>query len=104
MFRHLCGRENVGTVVARSNEDRKEFEQMNHGRIEMGRTEPPSDEQEFTGVDEAEQLRIDVRELQDKYVRTLADFDNYRKRLEREREEIGALEKRDVLLGLVEIA
>lgn len=40
------------------------------------------------GEIELETLRREVAELRDRSVRTLADFDNYRKRAEREREEL----------------
>jgi molecular chaperone GrpE len=53
-------------------------------------------------VDE-QQARADADEYRELYVRTLADFDNYRKRIERERAEIGAAGKRDLLYGLLEI-
>lgn len=39
-------------------------------------------------TDEVAKLRQEVAELRDRSVRTLADFDNYRKRAERERQEI----------------
>lgn len=48
--------------------------------------------------DEAE--GIDYKDL---YARTLADFDNYRKRTERDREEIAAAGKRDLLLAVVDV-
>jgi molecular chaperone GrpE len=42
---------------------------------------------EDDGSDELSVLRKEVVELRDRSVRTLADFDNYRKRVERERQE-----------------
>jgi molecular chaperone GrpE len=48
---------------------------------------------------------VDVTsQAQERYLRTLADFDNYRKRVERERDEIGVAAKRDLLLGLLDLA
>lgn len=53
------------------------------------------------GSEELTMLRQEVAELRDRSVRTLADFDNYRKRAEREREEqrryAGSEVLRDVL-------
>ncbi len=43
---------------------------------------------------------VDYKDL---YLRTLADFDNYRKRIERERDDIGAAGRRDLLLELVDV-
>lgn len=56
--------------------------------------EPSTDEQQLKG--EADEYRA-------LYVRTLADFDNYRKRIERERDEIGAAGRRDLLVGLLDV-
>lgn len=42
-------------------------------------------------------------DYQDLYVRTLADFDNYRKRIDRERGEIGAAGKREILVALLDV-
>src|SRR5262245_56373503 len=42
-------------------------------------------------------------ELKDLYLRTLAEFDNYIKRVDRERDQIGQAGKRDLLLGLINI-
>ncbi len=50
-----------------------------------------------------EQGREAQAEYKDLYLRTLADFDNYRKRVERERDDIGAAGKRDLLLGIVDV-
>ena len=70
----------------------------------MDRTESIERDEELTEESNVAQLRSSLEEAQDLYLRTLADFDNYRKRIERERDEIGAAAKRDLLLGLVEIA
>jgi len=40
------------------------------------------------GADEVSRLRQEVADLRDRAVRTLADFDNFRKRSERERQEL----------------
>jgi molecular chaperone GrpE len=53
---------------------------------------------------ELEQVRGELQDTRDAYVRTLADFDNYRKRVERDREEIGAAGKRELILGIIDIA
>lgn len=55
--------------------------------------------------DEVAALRREVEELRDRSVRTLADFDNFRKRAEREREELrryAVLELVRELLGVVD--
>jgi len=53
--------------------------------LEAGpRTEAPAGE----GKDEASRLRQENADLRDRSMRTLADFDNFRKRSERERQEL----------------
>ena len=54
----------------------------------------------FDDEDPSETEEIDYKDL---YLRTLADFDNYRKRTERDREEIAAAGKRDLLLSIVDV-
>jgi molecular chaperone GrpE len=64
---------------------------------------PLTEPSEVTEQD-LEQIRAELQESRDAYIRTLADFDNYRKRVERERDEIGAAGKRELLLGIIDIA
>src|ERR1051325_706169 len=74
------------------------------GESKMDRMESPEIEPIGAEEGEADQLRADLQDAQDLYLRTTADFDNYRKRIEREREGIGASAKRDLLLGIVDLA
>jgi len=55
------------------------------------------------GEPEAEQLRDDLKRAQDMYLRAMADFDNYRKRVERERATAARAGKRDLILRLLDI-
>jgi molecular chaperone GrpE len=53
--------------------------------VESGaRTDPPGD----GGTAEVARLRQEIADLRDRSMRTLADFDNFRKRAERERQEL----------------
>src|SRR5262245_45367793 len=61
-------------------------------------------------IDDVEEAAIDEQhangdqdDYRDLYLRTLADFDNYRKRIDRERSEIGSAGKRDLLLALLDV-
>jgi molecular chaperone GrpE len=45
----------------------------------------------------------DEPDYQDLYLRTLAEFDNFRKRTERDRRELGEAGKRDLLLALLDV-
>lgn len=52
---------------------------------------------------EREQLKADVRREHDMYLRALADLDNYRRRVERERAKTAASGKRDIILSLLDV-
>jgi len=53
-----------------------------------GAAESSRPEAGATGGDEVTQLRREIADLRDRSTRTLADFDNFRKRSERERQEL----------------
>ena len=52
--------------------------------------EPDGDAPDGAPGNEVERLKAEVARLRDRSLRTLADFDNYRKRVERERSEATA--------------
>jgi len=66
-------------------------------------------EEGTTGVElvektEVEDLKQALKEKEDQLLRTLAEFDNYRKRIGKESDDIGKAGKRELLLGLLTIA
>src|SRR4030095_14903395 len=52
---------------------------------------------------EIERLKEEVRREHDMYLRGLADYDNYRRRIERERATAARSGKRDLILQLLEV-
>ena len=52
---------------------------------------------------EAERLKEEVHREHEMYLRALADFDNYRRRIERERGETARSGKREIILALLEV-
>lgn len=50
-----------------------------------------------------EDLEQDLKSEHDLYLRALADFDNYRRRIERERAQIGTEKLRNFLIGLLDV-
>jgi molecular chaperone GrpE len=50
---------------------------------------------------EMEMLREDLRRERDRHLRTLADFKNFRRRVEREAGKLAESGKREILLGLI---
>jgi molecular chaperone GrpE len=53
--------------------------------------------------DKLKQLEEQVRQEHELYLRALADFDNYRRRIERDRASTASTGKREILLGLLEV-
>jgi molecular chaperone GrpE len=52
---------------------------------------------------EIERLKEELRREHEMYLRALADFDNYRRRIEREREAAVKIGKRQMVLSLIEV-
>jgi molecular chaperone GrpE len=63
----------------------------------------PNPEQADAQGDPLEELRREKDALQDRLLRTAAEFDNYRKRVERERRELADYMKADVLAEILPI-
>jgi molecular chaperone GrpE len=51
-----------------------------------------------------EDLRVELQQEHDRYLRTRADFENYRRRVERDRDVAARQAKRGLLLALVDLA
>ena len=76
-------------------------------RATRGATEDPVDGEVLPKSPEPaglEALRTELQEEQDRHLRTRADFDNYRRRVERERDAAARQGKRALLLALVDLA
>ena len=58
---------------------------------------------EIESVTEVQRLKEELRREHDTLLRTLADFDNYRRRIERDRAGAARSGKRDVILSLLEV-
>lgn len=54
-------------------------------------------------LSETDALRLEVDELNGKWLRALADLDNYRKRVERDRQRWAEVAREDILLDLLEV-
>ena len=68
--------------------------------------EPVADGTPPASTDEAGvgDLRVELEQEHDRYLRTRADFENYRRRVERDRDMAARQAKRDLLLTLVDMA
>lgn len=74
--------------------------EKNSGEIEIERgkdSDPENSENETENTDERENLQKELEELKDKYLRTSAEFDNYRKRMDRNMQDMIDAAKRSVI-------
>jgi molecular chaperone GrpE len=53
---------------------------------------------------ELEKVKQELESTRDQMLRALADFDNYRRRIEREADSIGRAGKRELIVGLIEVS
>jgi molecular chaperone GrpE len=65
--------------------------------------EPFEEGDEGSAEDEVGRLRQEIADLRDRSMRTLADFDNYRKRTERERRDVVRYASSEPLRDLLEV-
>ena len=65
--------------------------------------DPPQEQADTQNNDPLEELRREKDSLQDRLLRTAAEFDNYRKRGERERRDLADYMKADILAELLPI-
>lgn len=68
------------------------------GAAESGTTEPPDEKSQLAS------LKAELQQYQDRFLRKAAEFENYRKRMERERGEAAQLAKSSVLMEFLPIA
>jgi len=66
--------------------------------------DPPQEQADTQNNDPLEELRREKDALQDRLLRTAAEFDNYRKRVERERRDLADYMKADILAEILPIA
>jgi len=69
----------------------------------MTQTEQRFDENHSVAPAEIERLKQALSREHDMHLRTLADFDNYRKRVQRERESAAQAGKRQLVLALLDV-
>ena len=60
-------------------------------------------EEAATGAQETEKLKAEVAEFKEKYLRQVAEFDNFRKRNARERLELISTAGKDVIVSLLDV-
>ena len=71
---------------------------MTEDSVEVGAPLASSEQSELAG------LRAELEQEHDRYLRARADFENYRRRVERDRDVAARQAKRELLLALVDLA
>ena len=94
-----------GRMAQVAKQDKKAKETKEKGIDEVVAEEVSSQEpvSEENTVDETEALREKNKELEDKLLRQMAEFDNFRKRTLKEKEEIGAVAKTKCISELLPV-
>ena len=83
-------------VVANNDGDTAEINLASKGAVGEGDPKP-----EVKSIDLVEQLRAEIKEKDDRYLRLRAEFDNYRKRTAREKTELAATVEQAFLKDLL---
>jgi molecular chaperone GrpE len=76
---------------------------MNDNQETPTTTAEDSAPQETFTRSEPEDLKLALQQKDEQLLRTLADFDNYRKRMTREAKDVGKAGKRSLLMGILEV-
>lgn len=71
--------------------------------VNVADTESASNDVQEQAPDEITSLKKEIQELKDKYLRQVAEFDNFRKRNARERLELIQTAGKDVIVSLLEV-
>ena len=80
-----------------------EFDNKSVENLNAADTEPASIDVQESVQDESALLKNEIQELKEKYLRHVAEFDNFRKRNARERLELIQTAGKDVILSLLEV-
>ena len=81
----------------------QESPEANSDAVQVETDAPSEPEEQVTPVDTVEQLERELADLKDQLLRKSADFDNYRKRMQREKEGFASYANRELLLDIVPI-
>ncbi len=87
------------------NHDKSEMNNDNPSAetVNIGDTDSPGVDVQDSLADETAKLKAEIQELKDKYLRQVAEFDNFRKRNARERLEMIQTAGKDVIASLLDV-
>ncbi len=81
----------------------RDFENKSDENINIADQEQTTIDTQDTAPDEIANLKNEIQDLKDKYLRQVAEFDNFRKRNARERLELIQTAGKDVIVSLLEV-
>ena len=96
---HYMSAEEQKTTEEQTSEEQTE----NNTNTQTEATEAATEETETQPLSEVEQLSAKLAELNDKYVRLAAEYDNYRKRTTKEKADLIKGAGSDILVGLLPV-
>jgi molecular chaperone GrpE len=89
--------------MKQNNKPESDFDNISAENLNVADTESESVDVQEPSQDEITGLKNNIQELNDKYLRLVAEFDNFRKRNARERLELIQTAGKDVIVSLLEI-
>ena len=89
--------------MKKNDKSEMEFDNKAVENLNDADTESPTIDVQEAVRDETERLKNEIQELKDKYLRQVAEFDNFRKRNARERLEMIQTAGKDVIVSLLEV-
>ena len=87
--------------MKRNDKTEMDFDNKSDDTMNIADSESTEITQEFE--EETAKLKAEIQELKDKYLRQVAEFDNFRKRNARERIELIQTAGKDVIMSLLEV-
>jgi molecular chaperone GrpE len=103
----LLGRKIVGLTFATNLEPSMEDQVKNSEEMDLNGeetvTNSPAQEENVTAESELEKLKTELASYKDKYIRTVAEFDNFKRRNAKERIELMQTAGRDVITELLDV-
>lgn len=103
----MLGRKIVGLTFATNLEPSMEDQVKNSEEMDLNGeetvTNSPAQEENATAESELEKLKTELASYKDKYIRTVAEFDNFKRRNAKERIELMQTAGRDVITELLDV-
>ncbi|MAE08992.1 MAG: nucleotide exchange factor GrpE [Bacteroidetes bacterium] len=97
------GEENIEDVTFENNDDNVEPEQGNEKDMTKQKPKPEKKSRKLKAEKKIDELQDQYNELNDKYLRIYSEFDNYRKRTNKERLELLKSASHEVIVDLLPV-